>query len=271
MTSEARDASRESGAPIYLYLFARQSSVWRYTNADRAIVFGGATYTPAAITHGSIRIGGDSSNDRIDVSLPRDLDVAGNWVPFPPADAVMCTVFETHDGETDALMRATGRVVQPRWTDTTLTLVCEPTLTLTRGAAPSPRLQGSCWKTLYSQGPGMCNVDPEAHRVLGTLASVSGFTLNVAAAATFPDGRLVNGTVEWTRSDGIHEIRTIVAHAGNLITVDYGTSEWPTDLSLLPGCRQSWDDCNGYFNNAANCGALEYIPKRNPHDGNPVR
>lgn len=270
MTSEARDASRESGEPIYLYVFARQALAWRYTSADRAIDYGGNSYQPAAITHGSIRIGGESSSEAVEITLPRSLPVAGNWAPFPPADPIYCNIFAHHAGETDALMIGIGRVVQPRWGEATLSLSVETTLTHTRSAASSPRLQRSCWKTLY--GPD-CGVDPALHRVAGTVSAVSGFTLTVAAAAGFPDGRLVNGVLEWTRTDGIAELRTIVAHAGSSITVDYGSPTLVAGLAvgLLPGCRQSWDDDNSYFNNADNCGALEYIPIRNPHDGNPLR
>ena len=273
MTSEARDESRESGQPIYLYRFDRQAVSWRYTSADRDTTHGGNDYAAAAITHGSIRSGGDSSNERLDLVLPRTLPVAAIWFPYAPADEVMVTILKTHAGETDAQLIWTGRVIHPKWTDTTLTVSSEPMITLTRSAASSPRLQRSCWKTCYSQGPGLCNADPEAHRVAGTVAGVDGFTLTIAAAAGFPDGRLVNGVVEWTDALGIAEVRTIVAHAGTQVTVDYGAASLADglDVTLLPGCRQSWDDCHTYFRNSVNCGALADIPQRNPHDGNPVR
>jgi hypothetical protein len=270
MTSEARDASREDGEPIYFYVFARQALAWRYTSADRELVYATSTYTPTPITHSSIKSGGDSGGQSISITLPRTLDVATNWFPWPPADVIMCSIFCQHAGETDALLIWSGRVLQPEWSDPTLTLVSESMMTLTRAAAPAPRLQRSCWKSCYSAD---CGVDPEVHRVAGTIIAIDGFTLTIAAAATFPDGRLVNGVLEWTRPDGLAMSRTIEAHAGSVITIDYGDTSLAVALavSLLPGCRQSYDDCDSYFANAVNCGELSYIPTRNPHDGNPVR
>ena len=270
MTSEARDASRESGEPIYYYAFVRGTVAWRYTSADRELTYATHAYAPAPITHSGIKSGGDSGGQSISITMPRTLDVATNWFPWPPADVIMCSIFCQHAGETDALLIWSGRVLQPKWSDTTLTLVSESMMTLTRGAAPAPRLQRSCWKTCYSTA---CGVDPEAHRVAGTITAIDGFTLTIAAAATFPDGRLVNGVLEWETDDGLVMSRTIEIHASSDITIDYGDISLEVGLavSLLPGCRQSWDDCDTYFDNAENCGALEYIPSRNPHDGNPVR
>ncbi|HSD16777.1 MAG TPA: phage BR0599 family protein [Thermomonas sp.] len=270
MTSEARDASREDGEPIYFYVFMRQSLAWRYTSADRELAYAGNDYASSAITHTGIKSGGDSGGVSISISMPRTLDVVTNWFPWTPADVIMCSIFCQHAGETDALLIWSGRVLQPKWTDTTLTLVSEELITITRGAAPAPRLQRSCWKACYSAD---CGVDPEVHRVAGTITAIDGFTLTIAAAAGFPDGRLVNGVLEWARPDGLLMSRTIEIHAGSSVTIDYGDTslEIGLDVSLLPGCRQSWDDCDTYFDNAVNCGELSYIPTRNPHDGNPVR
>lgn len=273
----ARDVAATEGQEVELYQFARQGQTWCYASAQNPAASGwgfeyaSKVYAPAAISRTAVQVGGDGGrSDKVTITLPRTLAVAGNWRPFPPADMIAITVFRWKVGQPTADMVWTGRVVQPKWSDTTLTLTTESTMTLTRSAAPAPRLQGSCWKTLY--GPD-CKVNPAAHRVAGTIGAINGFTLTIAAAAGFPDGRLVNGVLEWTRADGIAEVRTIVAHAGSSVTVDYGTDTWSVGLavSLLPGCRQSYDDCAGYFNNSINCGALEYIPKRNPHDGNPVR
>lgn len=270
MTSEARDASREDGEPIYFYAFMRQTLAWRYTSADRELTFASNAYVPAAITHSNIKAGGDSGGAAISISMPRTLDVATWWFPWTPSDVIFCSIFCQHAGETDALLIWSGRVLQPKWSDTTLTLVSEEQLTLTRSAAPAPRLQRSCWKTCFSTA---CGADPDVHRVAGTIAAIDGLTLTIAAAAGFPAGRLVNGVVEWETPDGLVMSRTIEIQSGSNVTIDYGDTslEEGLDVSLLPGCRQSLDDCDTYFDNAVNCGELSYIPTRNPQDGNPVR
>ena len=268
MTSVDRDSSTDEGEPIYLYMFARQGNTWRYASSDRIESHAGDDYLPLQITNSGIRSGGDDAS--IEVSLPRDTAVALNWFPWPPSDFVYCTIFIKHVGETDALVVWSGRLVQPKFGNTSLTLVSEPTMSLVSGTAPSPRLQRSCWKTCF--GPD-CRADPEVHKVESTVTAIDGFTLTIPGATSFPDGRLVNGVVEWVRPDGIGISRTIEAHVGDQVTINYSDLSLVEDIDvvLLPGCKQSLDDCDEYFDNLVNCGAIDTIPIRNPHDGNPVR
>ena len=270
MSSVERDESLEAGEPIYLYTFTRGTVSWRYTNSDRNEVFGGHTFLTTAIDHSAIKTTGSNESSDVSITLPRSLSVAENWFPWPPSDIIMCMIQTVHEGEADAQMIWIGRLVQPKFSDNELTLLSEPYVTSGRAVAPAPRIQRSCRKTLY--GP-QCKVDPEAHRVAGTIASIDGFVLNIAAAATFPNGRLVNGAVEWERPDGLKMSRTIEQHEGASVVIDYGdlSLEELLDVTLLPGCRQSFEDCRDYFENELNCGAQKYIPIRNPHDGNPVR
>ena len=271
MTSLTRDESLEAGEPIYLYTFARGTSVWRYTNIDRDRLYAGDTYTSAAISHSTIRSTSNTEGSDISITFPRDLPVAANWYPWPPSDIIYCTIKVVHEGETDAIsVWSVGRIIQPKFTDNELTVVSEPPTTTGRTTAPSLRLQRTCWKTVF--GPD-CKVNPEKYRVNSTLTAINGFTLTIPGAASFPNGRLVNGVVEWTRADGLLMSRTIEQHVGTLVTIDYGDLSLVAamNLSLLPGCKQTYDDCELYFANTQNCGALVYIPTRNPYDGNPVR
>lgn len=273
MSSVDRDESLEEGEPVFFYEIMRGPIVWRHTNSDRDEEFDGETFVHTAISHGNIKTTGNGDSSDVTITLPRDLPVADNWFPWTPSDVVMVTIRAWHRGEADAIVIWIGRLVQPKFTDNELSLVAEPYMTTGRSIATAPRLQRSCGKTCYMQGEGLCNVDPDDHRVAATVTAIDGFMLTIAEAATFPDGRLVNGVFEWVRADGLTISRTIEMHVGTSVVINYSDTSLdpPVEGSLLPGCKQSYEDCRDYFANELNCGALKYIPLRSPHDGNPVR
>lgn len=108
--------------------------------------------------------------------------------------------------------------------------------------------------------------------VEATVISLAGLTLTAAAFASLPSGRLAGGFVRWARAaDGLIEYRTIKAHAGSTITLDYGALDLAVDLVLraYPGCAHNWADC-GYHENRHDYGGDLWMPVKNPFDGNPV-
>lgn len=104
-----------------------------------------------------------------------------------------------------------------------------------------------------------------------TVTAVSGLTLSAPEFGLFPSGRLAGGYIEWLRVDGLAELRSIRAHSGNSIVVDYGAADLAADLVLTayPGCAHTWTDCS-YFENQSNYGGDLWMPTKNPFDGNPV-
>lgn len=270
MTSETREYSTEDGAPITFFRFTRVNVHWYYTDADRPLEYDGQTYTPAAISHSEITDGGDSGKISITVSMPKDLPVAANWSPWPPQDTIVVTIMTQHDGESDVLVDWIGRVVQPRITDSTLTLTSEPTATTAKRGGKGRKLQRQC--DLVHYGP-LCGVDPAGHELPATLSDVVGFDLTATAFLALPTGRLAGGYIEWVRPDGLPDRRSIDAHTGDTITVDYGSEDFEIglDVSAYPGCNHTDEDCDGYFDNQLANGGFKWLPKRNVYDGSPVR
>lgn len=108
--------------------------------------------------------------------------------------------------------------------------------------------------------------------VEATVTALSGLTLTAAAFASLPSGRLAGGFVRWARAaDGLVEFRTIKAHSGNTIQLDYGALDLAVGLELraYPGCAHNWADC-GYHENRGNYGGDLWMPVKSPFDGNPV-
>lgn len=107
---------------------------------------------------------------------------------------------------------------------------------------------------------------------LATITAVDGLTLTADAFGDFPSGRLAGGFIEWARSDGLIERRSIDSHTGTSIVIDYGAADLAEDLQLkaYPGCNQTWTDCQ-FYANEKNYGGELHMPGRDYYDGNPVR
>lgn len=279
------EISRWLARPVTLVRFDRQHLSWRYTDADRNIPIDGETFLAVrgGVTRGNIRDTSNAKKSELKVTIPYLLDPAAselpitqelgdNWRPYPPGDDIVVTVMETQFGDPDEAVevRWSGFVIAPEFTDTQLTLNCAPSKSGTRKSGVAPRWCRVCPLVLYSQGRGMCNVDPADHALPAELSGVVGLTLSATAFASLPSGRLRGGFVQWERPDGLLERRTITAHIGNVITVNYGGRELEPGLSVTayPGCAHTDADCHDYFDNRANNGGAKFLPVKNLFDGN---
>ncbi|HEX7111722.1 MAG TPA: phage BR0599 family protein [Mizugakiibacter sp.] len=271
MTSEAREASLDQGQPIKLIRFTRAAKLWTYADADRVIVYNGDTYAKLAIGVSEIRDSSEANKASIQITLPKDADVAANWRPFPPSDPVFVTVLTQHYGETDFLVDWIGRIIGSNFNNTTLTLTSEPSGTAARRRGRTRVWQRSCDVPLFSQGRGMCNLIRDNFAVPAVLTAVSGLTLTAAAFGSLTDGRFQRGDIEWMRSDGLVERRSIDAHSGTSIVIDSAGAELAVGLAVTayPGCGQTFADCE-YFSNTDNYGGELYMPGRDYYDGHPI-
>jgi hypothetical protein len=184
-----------------------------------------------------------------------------------PAETVTVTCLATHYGDTDPpVVEWMGQVVQPKFGDVELELVCEPSGTLDRAYNQGPKWQRACWKTVYSTGVRGCNLALDAYEVEATLSAVDGLTLTSAAFATAPLN-LAGGWIEWTGASGTQRL-TIMAHAGEEVVVLSGAADLDVGLDVVarPGCEQTWAACAAR-GNTINYGGAIYKPVKNPMDG----
>lgn len=279
MAFDALETGRFTGKPLHLFIFQRQSLLWRFANSPRDYVLGGDTYVAAQMERSALRDSVEGPKNNITIKMPYLLDpgaleypstqVLGDiWRPFPPSDRIFVSCMATHRGDDQAVIEWTGRVVSPEFTDTQLTLTCEPTRSSGRRTGTQKRWQLACWKTLYQ-----CGVDPAVHAVPAVLAAVDGLTMTAAEFTTVAGGKLAGGYIEWVRPDGLTDFRTIMAHdsAAGTITVNYGAVEFAEDLAVVVrrGCAHNWAACEE-FDNTANYGGAPYKPTKNPMGGMPV-
>lgn len=280
MPFDQRERSRFTGAPIYLVRLQRGQARYSFALGDRArllVLNEGALdeerfEAPGGISRSKIQDSSQRAKNRLTLTLPIDLDVIGWWLPYPSPQRVIVTCMVMHEGDTEVQIEWTGRVVSPKFYDTKVELVCEPSRSVTKSRGSNLRWQRGCPYPLYSQGIGWCNVDPEDHRVTGEAISYDRLILRAAEIAALPVARLAGGFIRWTRADGEVDYRTIMGHLGDTVFLEFGTDsiEPGTEIDFFPGCRHTWEDC-GYYENQDNYGGVLTIPIKSPHDGNPVQ
>lgn len=266
MTFATYEIARFLGRKVALYRFAIGSAEWLYTSADRPVTRASKTYVRAdGIQHTAVRDSGSSAaKNQVTVTMPYRLNQSaaelpvtqalGNvfW-PHAPSGRVLVTISTTHlnDPDNEVAVEWLGRVVAPRFGPDRVELVCDASYRASGGTGDLRRIQRACDVRLYSQGVGRCNVDKATHAVAATLSAVSGLTLTAAAFGTAPRS-LAGGFIEWTRTGGLVERRTIWGHSGSNITINYAGPELAAGLAVTayPGCAHNFEACESYGNEA---------------------
>lgn len=227
---ETFELSRFLGTPVRLFVFTRQSQVWRYCTADRDLVIGGNTYYAAQIDRSEIKQTAERAKDKITIKLAYLRDPAAteypvtqalgdNWFPFVPSSTVYVTCLATHYGDTDPpAVEWMGQVTQPKFSDVELELTCEPSGGTDRARNQGAKWQRGCWKTVYSTGLRGCNLVAGPIQVAGTLTAVSGSDIT-AAEFVAQQRTFVGGTAEWDDA-GTPRSANIIAHSGTTLTLD---------------------------------------------------
>lgn len=271
MSFSAREIVRWLGKPVECYRFTRQSVQWRYTSADTPIVVGAETFEPLAVSHGSIVESFERLKRELTVTLPLDAPVCANWAVHSPGDAIAVTILAKHRGDDEVAVQWVGRVLQPRFTETTCELLCQPGSGSQRPRGLQLRWQRGCPLALYSQGLGMCNLDPEDFAEPAVLASVNGVVVNAAVWAALPAGRLAGGYVEWTAVDGLVHRRTVTKHEGANLHLDYSAPGLLAGATVTAhhGCAHDHADCAAK-GNGDNYGGCVHLPNKDPFAGHPI-
>lgn len=272
MTYEAAETSADAGRPVELYTFARGTTLWRYTSADRAQVVGGDTFAPAVIGRSRIEQGAEMNRSALKLTVPRDFAIAELYRVAPPGDVVAVTLRRLHlsdaDGELATLW--TGRVVNVAWSNdgAQATITCEPIYTSLRRTGLRRMYGRLCPHVLY--GPA-CKANPAVFAVPGTLTATTGLTLTAAAWGAKPVGWFDGGFIEWAEGGGT-ERRFIVAHSGSTLTLDRRAPSLAVGAvaTAYPGCEHTLEVCDDKFDNILNNGSTPFIPTKNPMGGDPI-
>lgn len=231
MSFDLVEVSRFLGRPVHLFVFTRQSKVWRYASGDRDIVVGGHTYVGVQIGRSEIQQTVEREKDKLTITFPYLLDPAApeypptqslgnNWRPYIPSSPISVVCMATHIGDASApAIEWMGVVTEVAHTDTKMTLTCEPSNSSSQARNQGAKWQRGCWKTVYSTGLRGCNLVAGPIPVAGTLTGVSGS--NITAAEFIEQQRtFVGGTAEWTADVVVPRSATVTALTGSDATLD---------------------------------------------------
>jgi hypothetical protein len=274
--------ARFGGKPVHLFVFRRQGVELRFCTGAVDYVNGTTTYTAAQIERSEIKETVEKAKDKLTIKLaylrdpnaPADAIPAtqalGDWFhPYVPADRIDVICMVAHRGDTAApKVEWMGVFVRPKFGDVELELTCAPYGEAARAKGQGARWQKACWKTVYSTGIRGCGLNRDAFKVDAT-PTVVGLQLTDSAFGASALN-LNGGWFEWTRDDGFVEQRTIIAHAGNTITLLYGGEDLVTGVTgtARPNCQKTWSACAARFSDPENhYGGAMYKPIKNPTDG----
>ncbi|SDY64994.1 phage conserved hypothetical protein BR0599 [Lysobacter sp. yr284] len=270
MSFDQYERSTAAGNPRRLYEFVRGGQRWRYTGGDRDFQLDTQTYRAVAISDDGIRQSGHVASDVLTITAPGDFDVARLYRGLPPSTEVAVFVRDIHEGDSEARVAWVGRVAgvnRPKLE--TSEIRCQ-SLDAALGQ-PGLRLAWTrgCPYTLYDRN---CRVNPEAHRVPATLATVAGNVVTAGAFGLLPDGWLAGGFLAWDLGEAGIERRGIRFHEGErLILLGAGDGlRVGQALVAYPGCARTIAICHSKFANAPNYGGVPGLPGKSPFDGTPV-
>jgi uncharacterized phage protein (TIGR02218 family) len=270
------ETSIQDSNPIYKFLFVTGLNTYRYTTASFFISDSNGTYSPSTITASSVKQTGEISKNGVKIVLPRDDDLAQEFLGKVPEQTTSVTIYRTQDptDESDSLVYWKGRVASAEASNDSVTLTCEDIFTSMQRPGLRARYQKGCRHALYSP---KCGVNLYDHATSSEIVSTDGFTITVSgvtdsvgdsvgpAGPNISDGYFVGGIAEL--DDG--SLRYIVGHSGNVLTLISPFSTIDVDsvgvfCTLYPGCNHNLTDCREKFDNLNNFGGFPYIPSKNP-------
>lgn len=276
MTYAAYELSIDSGEPVLLYDFSVGSAHWRHTSADRPIPYIGNTFTPLAITSGSINQGNEIKKKTLNVTVPLDAAVVQRLQNFPPSNDFLITIVALHqtDPDVQGYTVFVGRVMGQSQAGAVVTLKCEPAYTGVKAVGLRRRWQPNCAHVLYGVD---CALAPATFRVVSAITAVAGPVITCAGLAPPAGLNWPGGYIEWDSGLGYLERRSINSAAGAALTLNYGAPDLAVGLALnvYPGCKHTTADCiafgvAGGTNQILNYGGQPYRPTINPMGGNPI-
>jgi hypothetical protein len=124
-----------------------------------------------------------------------------------------------------------------------------------------------------------CKVDPEDHRVTGTVFMAGGAQVVIETDTPISNvAAFIGGIFDWEAdpATGTRDSRTIENASGSGTTITltiFGTADRVTDgaaCSILPGCDLTPETCQARFNNLVNYGGFKQMAGKSPFDGSPV-
>ena len=266
MTYAATETSVQSGRPVELYDFSFGATHYRYTSADGDISHGGNTYTAVPISRSAVEATSEVARLALNIACARSLGVLDLFSTVPPDDIVAVSVRRLHAGDGEAITIWMGRVLNVAWKPASAEVHCESVYTSLKRVGLRRGYQKGCPYVVYRGG---CRISAASFVATKTVSAVSGTSLTISGMSGFADGYFSGGYIEWEKTAGYFERRSIRSQVGGSVVIGFplpGLAASAT-VNIYPGCDHTLATCNSKFSNSLTYGGIPYFPSKNPFDG----
>lgn len=264
MTFVGQETSRQDGQPIEIYDFVLGLETFSYTSADAAVVVGPTTYEPAAISRTSVKLGSESRQNVLTLTMPTQLAPANRYVSIVPGQRGTLTVRRFHGTDPDLItdnlaVIFKGIIRSVGFSDNGYTADIQ-VVPLTSGLgreAPRFTYQGLCNHFLYDS---RCKVNSANFDFSGAVTVVNDTTLTIPGLNAQADGYYTAGFVQRGTSD----FRLVVTHTGNDVELllPFPADVTGENLTVFAGCDHTISTCKNKFDNVLNYGGHAFVPLR---------
>ena len=251
---------------VELYRFVElrggTNAVVRWTSSDAPVVYAGETYVPVTLGRSEPESRNELSRADLTVTVSLNNPSARTWMQSSLDSLITLTVFAKEDADVTVVWK--GRLASIKPTDATIELLLESIFTSLRRPGLRQKYQRVCPHVLYGKG---CNLDKAGFAVADIATAVSGTSMTIRAAASYPAVYFTYGMIK--TAGGV--FRMITNHSGSSITlirpVDFAGD---FNITIYPGCDRTITTCNDKFGNRNNFGGFPYIPLKNPFNGSSI-
>jgi uncharacterized phage protein (TIGR02218 family) len=257
--------------PVELYEFFDGANYYRYTSADEGtITFDGETYTAAGIDRESTELEADASDQKLQITLPRD-----NAVPllflneYDRPDLKLRIRVAQRDSLTDFKTVLSAGVLSCTFRGDLATLNVD-----VFGASFERQIANQCFgptcqATLYTRP---CPVAKADFKETGVVDAISGFTVTASEWAGAGADYFTAGFVECVISGKTYRrfIAAFNSTTGALtLFAPIGPLTVGASVDAYPGCNSSTDHCRNKFGAATNDGeafvGFPHVPARDAY------
>ena len=256
------ETSTYGGKPLELYLFVCGTLRRAYSSGDVAVTYNGDTYNPDTISRSQV----DQSNEQlagsIEITVPRDNDIAAFYIAYLPITPVQITVYRQHRGVSEYITVLDGNIIGVKFNGSEAVMTCAPISNALQRKIPTNNYEPNCNHDLYGVG---CGINKNSFRQTLPVSAVSGTAITIPGVSIHPDNWYQTGWIERTTG----EKRFITSHTGNMVTVlnQFVGLEVGETVSVYAGCDHTDSTCLSKFNNLVNFLGFTRVGGRNPFDG----
>lgn len=264
MSYDSKEKSVAEGRPIELYDWTASSRHWRMNSGTRRLEYLGQYFDPEVMTRTDYEISSSfADTPTFEVTLPDSNSFAKLWSLYPIDAEVSLKVYRGHD-EADYIPYFSGIVESVRYRgDKAFVTVLSRVVKLQRQGGSS-RFQRLCPLTLYRT---RCGVAKNAHRVTGSVVTISGNTVSSGVFASYPNSWFLGG---WIEVNGY--ARMIIGHTGAVISYTHPIPGIVSGMTYYayPGCSHLITECRDKFDNMRAYGGHRFLPEKCPVSGDPI-